>query len=183
MKLERGDRYWFLIITVIPLAAFVVLVVVNSGIFFMERENSEVAEMKEIILMQHQEEEGEMEEKVTAQAILRRRNGSSILEATEPITSENVAKYKVDEGITQEASAKLSAYGFEIGEAGPYSLSITGEKQLFERVFRTRLTAKKSAEPGIQATFYEVEEPIKVPDELSALIADVALTRPPELFP
>ena len=124
-----------------------------------------------------------MEEKVTAHVILRRRNGSSILEATDPITSENVTKYKVDEGIIKEASAKLSAYGFEIGEGGPYSLSITGDKRLFERVFRVRLTAKKSAEPGIQATFYEVEEPIQVSDELSALIADVALTRPPELFP
>ena len=124
-----------------------------------------------------------MEEKVTARAILRRRNGLSILETTEPITTENVAKYKLDEGITQQASAKLSAYGFEVGEAGPYSLSITGEKQLFERVFRTRLIAKQSAESAIQATFYEVEKPINIPDELSTMIADMAPTRSPELFP
>lgn len=124
-----------------------------------------------------------MEDKVAAQAVFRRRNGLSILEATEPITSETVAKYKVEKQIIQEAREKLSAYGFEIGETGPYSLSIRCEKQLFERIFRTRLTAKKSTEPGIRATFYEAEEPIKVPEELSALIADVALTRPPELFP
>jgi hypothetical protein len=124
-----------------------------------------------------------MEDKVTAQVILRRHNGLSILEATEPITSETVAKYKVEEEIIQEAIAKLSAYGFEIGETGPHSLSISCEKQLFERIFRTRLTAKESPEPCIQATFYDAEEPIKVPEELSALIADVALTRTPELFP
>lgn len=122
-----------------------------------------------------------MEEKVAAQAILRRRNGSSILEATQPITPETVAEYKVEEELIQEASARLSAYGFEIGETGPHSLSIRGEKKLFERIFRTRLTAAKSAD--IQTTFHEAEEPIKVPQELSALIADVVLTRPPELFP
>lgn len=124
-----------------------------------------------------------MDEKVIAQAILLRRDGSSILEATQPVTSETVAMYKVEEELVREASAKLSAYGFEIGEAGPYSLSIAGGKKLFERVFRTRLMAMKSTEPGIQTKFYKAEEPIKVPAELSALIADVALARPPELFP
>lgn len=51
-----------------------------------------------------------MGEQVIANAILRAKDGSSILEAEEPITSETVAKYKIENGHLQEAFWRLSIY-------------------------------------------------------------------------
>lgn len=129
-----------------------------------------------------------MSEQVVAQVILRSRAGLSVLEATEPITAENVAKYKVDEAVIQEASRKLLTYGIKVEAAGPHSLSISSDKTLFERVFHTRLEARSTGPEGAEisggaAFFYEAKDPIEIPDDLSSLVSGVVLSTPPELFP
>ena len=131
-----------------------------------------------------------MTKQVFAEVVLRASDGSSILEAEEPITPETAKQYKIDEERMRQAREKLLAYGFQMVVAGPYSVSISGGKDAFERVFQTRLRVRQAAvavsEPGITAgakTFYEAQDPIKIPEDLVSFVAAVTLPTPPELFP
>ncbi len=129
-----------------------------------------------------------MTAKVTAEVILRSTDGSSILDAKESITAENIEKYRIGKEVMEEATKKLEGLGFEVVQAGPVGVTISGDKALFESVFQTTLEAR-GAEimgtkvSGVKASYYEATEPIKIPDELSSLVADVALPTPPEFFP
>ncbi|MCK4858445.1 MAG: hypothetical protein KAT58_10780 [candidate division Zixibacteria bacterium] len=128
-----------------------------------------------------------MTKQVIAEVVLRASDGSSILEAEEPITPETAKQYKIDEERMRQAREKLLAYGFQMVVAGPYSVSISGGKDAFERVFQTRLRVRHAvSEPGITAgakTFYEAQDPIKIPEDLVFFVAAVTLPTPPELFP
>lgn len=125
-----------------------------------------------------------MAQQVTAQVILRTRDGVSILDTNESITSENAEVYRVDDATKEQASKQLTRYGFQVDQAGPYSLSITGDKSLFEQVFQTQLERRSgsTSELGVNA-YYEALSPLELPPDLSSQIAGVILTRPPELFP
>lgn len=130
----------------------------------------------------------DMTEEVTAQAILRYADGSSILDAKEGITAENIEKHKVGKEVIEEASKKLEELGFMVLQVGPVGLTISGDKALFESAFQTTLEARSTEimgtkVSGAEAPYYEATEPIKIPEEISSLIADVVLPTPPEFFP
>jgi hypothetical protein len=125
---------------------------------------------------------------VIAEAILRSKDGSSILDATGPITSENISKYRVEKERIDEISNKLAELGFTVRSFGSTSITISGEKDIFERVFHTKLAPRTkdimgTKVEGVQETYYEIAEPIQVPEELSSFIADIVLSTPPEFFP
>lgn len=125
-----------------------------------------------------------MAEQVTAQVILKTREGLSILDTNESITSENVEAYRVDDATIQQVSKELTRYGFQVGQPGPYSISITGDKSLFEQVFQTQLerrSASSTLELGA-SSYYEALNPLQIPEELSNQIAGITLSRLPELF-
>lgn len=129
-----------------------------------------------------------MTEQVTAQVILRSADGSSILDKKEEITADDVARYRVGEEIIEQASRKVEELGFKVLQAGPASLTISGDRALFEGVFKTTLEAQTTEimgtkVEGAEASYHEAIEPIKVPEDLSSLIADVVLPTPPEFFP
>jgi hypothetical protein len=133
-------------------------------------------------------ETSDMTEQVTAEVILRSADGSSILEAKEPITAENIARYRIGKEVIEEASQKLEELGFEALQGGPTGLTISGDKARFEDVFQTTLTAQSTGimetkVSGAGAAYYETTEPIKVPEDLSYLIADVVFATPPQFFP
>ena len=128
-----------------------------------------------------------MEETIIANVVLRAKDGSSILDTEEPITSKTAVKYKVDDEHIRAAIQRLSAYGFNVQSAGPYSLSLTGNKGLFERVFHTKLRPRsvkltKPDDSVASRTFYEAQEPIIIPEDLLPYIADVTFPVPPEFF-
>jgi hypothetical protein len=127
-------------------------------------------------------------EQVIAQAILRAPDGSSILDEGGELTAANIARYRVGEDVIAEASDRLRELGFEVLQQGPVSLTISGDKALFERVLDTDLQRRetKADEPGIagvQAAYYEATSPMRIPTELASLVADVALTTPPTFYP
>lgn len=120
---------------------------------------------------------------VVAQVILRTSTGLSILDAEQPITSENVADYEVESSVIEEASKRLSSYGFTIGEPGPTGFSISGEPTLFEKVFAAQLESVPASETTTaDETAYKVNTPLLLPEDLSGLVADVAIASPPELL-
>lgn len=125
-----------------------------------------------------------MKNHVIVEVVLRASDGSSFQDAEEPIRPEEIKHYTIDEDRKQEAHEKLQAYGFEVIAAGPFSLSVSCEKDTFERIFQTQLQAVSA--PGIATeakTFYEALSPIKIPEDLASFVANVAFPAPPELFP
>ncbi len=126
-------------------------------------------------------------EDVTAEVILRAADGSSILDVDEGITAENISKYRVGTEVIEQATRTLEELGFDVLEVGPVSLTISGEKTLFESVFQTKLKPYSRDDSGTkvsgtETSYYEITEPIRVPDQLSSLVADVALPTPPQYF-
>jgi len=129
-----------------------------------------------------------MTENVIAEVILRSADGSSILDAGEGITAENIEKYRVGREVIDQASEALEGLGFEVVQAGPVSLTISGNKEVFERVFQTALEARgaemmPTKVSGGTASYYEATEPIKIPEQISPLVADVVLPTPPQFHP
>ena len=129
-----------------------------------------------------------MAQPVIAEVILRKADGSSIMDAQEAITARNIAEYRVSEEVAEEASQKLRDSGFEVLQRGPTSLTISGDKELFKDRFGTELeitstNVMPSHIEGTETTYYEAKEPMRIPEDLSPLVADIVLPTPPELFP
>lgn len=127
-----------------------------------------------------------MVETVIAQAILRTSEGDSILDVEQPVTPDAAERYRIDDKRTEQAREKLSEFGFEVVVAGPHSLSIKGSRNLFERVFQTRLQEVSAPELGVTPeakSSYEAQDPIVIPDDLAPFVAAVLFPAPPKLFP
>ncbi len=124
-----------------------------------------------------------MSHEVIAQVILKKADGTSILDTVEPMTAQTIGKYKPGDREFEEASTNLEALGFAVVSKGPVGLTISGEKILFESVFHTKLQQHEAEEKMIEATLYSASTPFIIPKELSHLIAEVSLPSPPQLFP
>jgi hypothetical protein len=149
-----------------------------SGINRSESQRGSEAEAKET---------KNMAQPVIAEVILRKADGTSIMDAQEAITAGNIAKYRVSEDVAEEASQKLRDSGFEVLQVGPTSLTISGDKGLFEDKFGTALeitstNVMPSYIEGAEITYYEAKEPMRIPADLSPRVADIVLPSPPELF-
>ena len=130
----------------------------------------------------------DMTQPVVAEVILRKADGTSVIDAQEAITARNIAEYRVSEEVAEEASQKLQDRGFEVLAVGPTSLTISGDQGLFEDTFGTALETKStnvmpSDIEGAETAYYEAKEPIRIPEDLSPLVADIVLPTPPQLFP
>jgi len=129
-----------------------------------------------------------MSEKVIAEVILRKADGSSILDVEGSITAETIVKYRVEQEVIREASERLKELGFDVIQIGPVGFTISGNKALFEQVFQTTLEMRRrqvlSTEvAGAERAYYQAVVPIRIPANLFSLIADVVLPIPPEYFP
>jgi hypothetical protein len=130
----------------------------------------------------------DMSELVTAEVILRSADGTSILDAQEGITAANIAEYQVGKEVIEEASEKLTSLGFRVLQTGPVSLTISADKELFQRVFQAKIEPHSTdlmdtKVRGVETTYYEAVQPVDIPEEFSSLVADVVLPTPPMFFP
>lgn len=106
-----------------------------------------------------------------------------ILKAEESLTSET-ARNKIPETRIQDIREKLSGAGFEIAATGPYSLSIIGSPALFEKVFATQLRViSTSGSTAATKTFYQAQQPAKIPEDWIPFVSAINFPTPPQLFP
>jgi hypothetical protein len=125
-----------------------------------------------------------MTEQIIAEVVLRAEDGSSIVSSAEPVTAESVERFKINAKQVLQAREHLLAYGFKVEAAGPFSFSISCEKEAFERVFKTELRAVTKEDSLIgNMTFYKVLSPIRIPEGLASFVSAVTLPVPPDLFP
>ena len=124
-----------------------------------------------------------MAEDVIAQVVLRSLDGSSILEAPQPITAATITKYRVGAEMIQRTSTALESLGFKVLAPGPTGFTISGNRALFERIFDTVLQEEDitRARPTLAPPRFAALRPLTIPAELSSLIAAVVLPVPPEL--
>ncbi len=123
-----------------------------------------------------------MADTVIAQAILRSVGGSSILTAPEPVTARTISQYQIPDSVVEEASQKLAARGFQVLDVGPAGITLSGDRELFERVFSTQLELRNAPQPESGRYFVPVT-PMVIPDDLSPVVAGVALSVPPVFYP
>lgn len=128
-------------------------------------------------------------EAVTAEVSLRSLGGTSLFEAEEPITPENVEEFRSDPRDISEASRELRRLGFEVLHQGETTISIAGPQKLFQDVFSTRLRKeKRDVAEGMKVEFFSpsVDEPdrevFQAPGDLADLVEGVAIARPPEVY-
>jgi hypothetical protein len=124
-----------------------------------------------------------MADDVIAQAILR----SESSPGNDPITTENVANFRARKEIVDSAVNELQDLGLSVLLIGPTSITISASKDVFERVFDTTLEARADStmrSKGVDATspYYKATREIKVPRQLAAVIAEIAIPSPPEFF-
>lgn len=120
---------------------------------------------------------------VTAEVILRSPDGRSILEAAEGVTVASIEKYRPGKKTIDEACEKLTTLGFEVVQIGVVSITISGERTTFERVFRTKLDRPVRGAPGDQRAIYQNRYSIRIPEELQSQVAAVSFPIPPEFHP
>jgi hypothetical protein len=129
----------------------------------------------------------EMAQDIVAQVVLRAPDGSSILDAGQPITASTIARYRVGAEIVQRASTALEKLGFKVLESGPTGFTISGERPLFEQTFDTVLqenfarTQPALGAAPVQLRFTALRR-LSIPAKLSSLIAGVVMPAPPELM-
>jgi len=123
-----------------------------------------------------------MHDQVIAQIILRSPEGSSVLESDEPITSENVESRRAEKQVIAEVQGALRDLGFEVVQVSEVTITISGDKELFEDVFDTTLE-ERSASADADADrerVYEAKQPARIPKKLSSFVSDVVFPVPPE---
>ena len=132
-------------------------------------------------------EESEMASTVTAEVILRAPDGASLLDAQGPITAQNVARYHASEETIQNTVNALTDMGFTVLQIGPSSITIGGNKALFEEIFLTTLALDEatSSDPMQPegAVIVRALDPLTVPEELTEDVAAIVFPEPPVLFP
>ncbi len=122
-----------------------------------------------------------MTTKVIAEVVLRSASGASILQDEGVITSDNISKYQAAPETIDNASEALTKLGFEVPQRSSISLTVSGDKELFERTFKTRLqeTTQETVVSGFRdesKNYFEAAEPLQIPEELADLIEGVAFS-------
>jgi subtilase family serine protease len=79
---------------------------------------------------------------ISAEVILRSKSGRSMDSSNVPITSENIEEFQPSEQVINDATNRFKQLGFAVFSNG-LTLTIEGEKSLFEKVFKVKLTLEK----------------------------------------
>jgi serine protease AprX len=111
-----------------------------------------------------------MPDPVIAEVVVRSPDGTSILDAPTPLDAETIARYRPSADALRDAANRLGERGFAIVQEGPTSITISADRELFERTFSTS--------PGA-----ETGAPAQIPPDLADVVAAVTFPRPPELHP
>jgi subtilase family serine protease len=113
---------------------------------------------------------------VSAQVVVKAASGKSLLDET-TITRKNLQQVLPSETVINEVASALGREGF-IVQASNLTLSISGKKSLFEKVFTFRLSEKKH-----NGHFYYVpNKKATIPAPLKKYIVAIIFSEPVESF-
>lgn len=85
----------------------------------------------------------ELPERVYAEAVVRSRNGASLLDADIPVTCETVDRFLAHADDVQAAAVELDRAGFDIIDSGNLSITVAASPATFQRALDTQLEASE----------------------------------------
>jgi hypothetical protein len=116
---------------------------------------------------------------ISAEVILKSKSGQSMVSTEAPITSDNIDEFRPSDLVVKDATKRLKQLGFAVSSNG-LTLTIGGEKSLFEKVFKVKLIVEKDEETG--RIIVHSNKELSVPAQLSDIIEKVVFIPPPTLF-
>jgi subtilase family serine protease len=116
---------------------------------------------------------------ISAEVILKSKSGQSMVSTEAPITTNNIEGFRPSDMVIKGATKHLKQLGFAVSSNG-LTLTIEGEKVLFEKAFKVKLTVEKDEETGRIKVHSNKE--LSVPAGLSDTIEKVVFVPPPVLF-
>lgn len=122
-----------------------------------------------------------MPTRITAEVVLRKADGTSILDADGPITAVTINQYRVEKEVIDDATQQLNQLGLTVVQTGATSVSVETDQTTFETLFGTKLNVETDVDTN--ATHYTTTAPVKIPPSLQEWVADVILPEPPQFFP
>ncbi|MEP7038331.1 MAG: hypothetical protein ABI891_08310 [Acidobacteriota bacterium] len=124
-------------------------------------------------------------QKLSAQVILRPADGKGAI-PPENITSENVHQIMPSAENVKNARKFCVAAGFEVDAGFANSFSITGDVELFEKTFKTKISQnEKQAVKAVGENDTESSElPLgNLPQEIKKIVETITFTEPPDFGP
>ncbi len=114
---------------------------------------------------------------ITAQLVMRREDGRSILDLEGPVTAASRQRMAGDlpEARVAEIRARLEAAGFTVEGGNANTLSVSGPARLFAEVF--------GLDPGAAGAAGVPAHAARIRADLEPYVADVFVPPPPEFFP
>lgn len=126
------------------------------------------------------------EDQVFFEAALRSETGQSMFAPNTFLEPDNLRQFTPLAGRGLQAATVLQSMGFRVRQIGTFSISAEGSKELWERVFGTRVEAKsQTVSPSIGEVTYlshVAGAPFTIPSELSDLVERAYPQSPPILF-
>ena len=116
---------------------------------------------------------------ILAEVILKSKSGRSMVSSDDNITSENIEEFRPSQQVIKDATDRLKKLGFTVISGG-ITLTIKGEKALFEKVFKVNLTFEKIGLAG--KIEVHSDKQLSVPAGISDIVEKVIFTPPAEYF-
>jgi serine protease AprX len=85
--------------------------------------------------------QAELPHKIYAEAVVRSASGKSLLDASYPVTSENVSRFGASSDRLQTTAQRLREAGFDVLDIGKVSITIAAAPEVYERSLHTHLEA------------------------------------------
>ena len=126
------------------------------------------------------------EDRVYFEAVLHSETGQSMFAAESYLEPNNLQQFAPPAGRAIQAATVLQSLGFRVQQIGTFSISAEGSKELWERIFGTRVEARsQTVSPSIGEVTYlshVADAPFNIPSELSELVERAYPQSPPILF-
>ncbi|MDJ0682574.1 MAG: S8 family serine peptidase [Xenococcus sp. (in: cyanobacteria)] len=126
------------------------------------------------------------EDRVYFEAVLRSETGESMFAPETYLAPDNLQQFSPPAGRAIQAGTILQSLGFRVQQIGTFSISAEGPKELWERVFGTRIEARsQTVSPSVGEVTYlshVAGSPFTIPQELSELIERAYPQSPPILL-
>ncbi len=127
-----------------------------------------------------------IEEQVYFEAILRSETRQSMFAPETYLEPDNLEQFAPPAGRGIQTATVLQSLGFRVTQRGTFSISAEGPRELWERVFGTRVEVRtQMVSPSIGEVSYlshVADAPFTIPSELSELIERAYPQSPPILF-
>lgn len=129
------------------------------------------------------------EDIVYFEAVIPSESGCSMFAADAFLQGENLDKFTPPAGRAVQAAKVLQSLGFKVRHIGTFSISAEGPRELWERVFNTRVERRTQnileshPERGqVSYLSHVADAPFSIPEELNGLVEKAYPQSPPILF-